>query len=109
MSVNTRNSIEDDLAAYLSSVPAAMSNPYPMFKRIRDTGPAYFHERGATYFLTSYPAVKAGLSNAGQLSNRGYADGTRAQAARARLEPDDRQLLDDVNGFELLMVSRSDG
>jgi cytochrome P450 len=109
MSVNTLSSKEDDLAAYLASVPAVMANPYPLFSRIRDTGPAYFHERGATYFLTSYPAVKAGLSDAGRLSNRGYADGTRARAARARLEPADRQLLDAVNGFELLMVSRSDG
>lgn len=109
MSVSPPRSIEDDLAAYLASVPDAMSDPYPLFGQIRATAPAYFHARGPAYFVCSHELVKAGLSDHARLSNRGYADGTRAAAARAALAPEDRLLLDDVNGFELLMVSRSDG
>jgi cytochrome P450 len=109
MSTSPSAEIEQDLAAYLSSAPDAMSNPYPLLTRIRDTGPAYFHAAGPAWIVTTHGAVKAALSDHERLSNRGYADGTRAAAARAALPEADRPLLDEVNAFELMMVSRSDG
>ena len=93
----------------LTSDTAALADPYPIYRQLRAVEGLYLHPSGPTVVVSRFSDVRAVLGNSEEMSNRGLAVGSRAEAIRSKLEPADQQIFDEVAAFENLYVSRADG
>lgn len=105
----TETALEADLAAFLGSDPEVMGNPYPLYDRLRETAPVYWHEAAPAHFVTTYDHVLWALQNADKIGQGGYQRGSRAEAILRSLSEADQVLLREVWDFEAHYVSRNDG
>lgn len=102
-------SLDDAVTRLLASDAAAIADPYPIYQRLRETPGLYVHPSGPTVVVSRFEDAREVLGNSTDMSNRGLAVGSRADAIRAALEPDDQRIFDEVAAFENLYVSRADG
>jgi cytochrome P450 len=99
-------SVSEDLARVLRSDPVTLRDPWPVWRELREAGPV--HESGEITVVTRFEDVRA-LAKDPRLSNSYHAQGARAEAIAARLEPDELAAHEEVCGFESMYVSRTDG
>jgi cytochrome P450 len=107
MSVGTRQSLDERLEALFESRPEAMEEANEIWREVREASPAYEH--GPTVLVTRYEDVKAAIKDGIRLSNKGYAEGSRAEAVRARLSDEGKAAFDEVSDFEANFITRTDG
>jgi cytochrome P450 len=105
--ITAPDSLDEQITRLFHSEPAAMADPDAVWRRLRDEAPVYRY-RSAKVF-SRYADVKAIHRDAKRVGNRGYGDSTEAAARRERFPAHLRGVLDEVNEFELMMVSRTDG
>jgi cytochrome P450 len=103
----TSATLDSRLDEILASQPAAMSDPYPIWRDLRETAPVVRH--GAVVLVNSHEEVKRRARDKVALSNRGGIDGTLFAANRERLDPEQRRAQGEIAKFESHYVSRSDG
>jgi cytochrome P450 len=77
-----------------------------VWRELREAGPV--HESGEITVVTRFEDVRA-LAKDPRLSNSYHAQGARAEAIAARLEPDELAAHEEICGFESMYVSRTDG
>ena len=99
--------LDAGLDGILGSRPEAMADPYPVWRRLRETAPTLRH--GKVVLVSSYEEVKKRTRNTTDLSNRYSIDGSLFATNRERLEPEQQQALLEISEFESRYVSRSDG
>lgn len=99
--------LRDRLAALFAGEPEALADPYPLYREARETSPVL--DLGPMVVLTAYGDVKSALRRAGELGNRALVEGSRVEAARARLAGDALAAFDEVIAFESHFPSRNDG
>lgn len=100
-------SVDERLDGLLASDPAAMADPFPLWRELRESAPV--HRHGAVVLVTSYDEVKLQTRNAVGLSSRYGIDGTLFAANRERLGESQRRAQSEIAEFESLYISRSDG
>ncbi len=100
-------SLEHRLGALLAGEPAALEAPAGVYREVREAARAF--ELGPVVLVTAYEDVREGLRDATRLSNRALVEGSRHDAARARLQGDARDAFDEVIAFEANFPSRNDG
>jgi cytochrome P450 len=100
-------SIDERLDGLLASDPAAMADPFPLWRELRESAPV--HRHGAVVLVTSYDEVKLQTRNAVGLSSRYGIDGTLFAANRERLGESQQRAQSEIAEFESLYISRSDG
>src|SRR5271155_2376563 len=102
-------SVEEDLTAFFSADPDAISWPYPLYERIRQGAGAARWAGGPGLVPTRYHDVKTGMSGAVPLANNAYLYGALASATLARIPAPLREPLLGLLDFEGLFMSRKDG
>jgi cytochrome P450 len=102
-------SVEEDLTAFFSADPGAISWPYPLYERIRQGAGAVRWAGGPALVLTRYHDVKTVMSGAVPLANNAYRYGALADATLARIPASLREPLLGLLDFEGLFMSRKDG
>jgi cytochrome P450 len=95
-----------ELSAFLASDPAALANPFPLWRRLRAAG--RLHDHGEIMVMTHHDDIAASLRDMRFLSNA-KGRGSQFEAIRARLQGDERVALDEVTEFERNYVSRTGG
>jgi cytochrome P450 len=107
MADTLERSPDEKFAAILSSDPAAIADPYPVYAAMRERGRAY--ELGPTVYLTRYDDVRTLIRDAKRFSSRHGEFGTRAEAVRARMtDPEHQRAYDEVMAFEADFLNRCD-
>jgi cytochrome P450 len=99
--------LEDGLTAILASDPAAMADPFPAWRQLREAGPAL--RMGPRVLVSRHEDVKSLVRDKSGLSSRAFIEGSQAEAIFARLSPEQRRAHLEVSAFEEKYVSRSDG
>jgi len=99
--------LDSGLDAILGSQPEAMSDPFPIWRELRETAPVLRH--GGVVLISSYEEVKKWTRNTTDLSNRYSIEGNLFAANRERLAPEQQQALLEIAEFESRYISRSDG
>lgn len=107
MSVQTENRLDDEVAALLRSEPAAIADPFPLWNRLREEAPVF--KSGPVVLVTRYQDVKRVQRDDGYFGHSGRAQGTRAQANRAKLDESQLAAWDEVTRFESNYLTRSEG
>jgi cytochrome P450 len=107
VSASTARSLDDELALVFASDPAAMADPHPLWRRLREQHRVYRHEH--TVLLTRYADIRELHRDSVHGSRRGFFEGTRAEAIRSSLPPDAQDAFDRVAAFQGLQVSRTEG
>jgi cytochrome P450 len=100
--------VQDALTPFIEQDPEALRDPYPLFRRFRETEPVYWRAAHEV-LLFRYEDVQAAFANTTQtskdLARRPYPEGERL---RGQLAEDDARLFDEVRAFEALQMSRTD-
>jgi cytochrome P450 len=100
-------SLDRDLARIFASEPAAMADPFPVWRRLRESSRAHRHEH--TVLLTRYEDIRELHRDDEHGSRRGFFEGTRAHAIRSALTPEATVAFDALAAFQGLQVSRTEG
>ena len=95
------------LDALIASDADAISDPFPVWRELRETTPVRRH--GAVVLISSYDDVKRYSRDAINFSNRSAIDGSLFETNRQRLDPRQKRAQSAVAEFESRYVSRSDG
>jgi cytochrome P450 len=107
MTVNKEGDLDDLLSRLMiSSDPEVMADPSPLWKRLGEKGPVYYH--GSSYLINTHRAIRKVILNKDVGINT-FAVGTRAEATRAALPPEGKVAFDEVSAFEAMYMSRNTG
>jgi cytochrome P450 len=99
--------LDGDLEALLAGRAASLAAPHELYAGVRARGRVYEH--GPMLLVTHYDDVKQAVRDHGHFSNRALIEGSRIDAARARLVGEEREAFDEVTGFGVNFASRADG
>src|SRR5258705_736239 len=99
--------LDTALTRLLASDPDVMADPFPLWRKLRETSPVY--SCGAVLLVTGHADVRALIRDERRLSNAAMLSGTRMAALTARLTPEQMDAYREVSSFESNYVSRSDG
>jgi cytochrome P450 len=99
-------SLDARLDALFSGDPVALADPYSVYGAARESARVY--ELGPMVLLTTYDDVRWALGENVRLSNKAQSEGSRVDAARARLGDDERDAFDEVFAFGSNFLSRTD-
>ena len=99
--------LDEELERIFASDPAAMADPHPVWRRLREEHRVHAH--GHTLLVTRYDDIRAVHRDDVRASRRGFFEGTRAQAIRAGLPPEAQAAFDAIAAFQGLQVSRTEG
>jgi cytochrome P450 len=102
----SRDGLRARLEALFTNDPAAMVDPYPVFRELREAGPV--HELGAMTLISRHADLRDAWRDIERLSSRTFL-GSRAQEALSRMNDEQREAYRIVSEFEAKYVSRSDG
>jgi cytochrome P450 len=100
-------SLDSELGPLLRSEPASLAAPQLIYRRLREEAPV--HRHGPIVLVARHADVRPLLRDEERFSKRFVVNGTRADAVRASLNPEQLQAFEAVTSFELMYVSRSDG
>jgi cytochrome P450 len=108
MTVESAPSIDllDRLRDYLGGDPAALVDPYPLFRDLREAGAV--HDLGTTVVVSRYDAVKAVLLDASRLSSRTFV-GSRVEEMQATMTGEERSAFDELVRFDSNSMQHTDG
>jgi cytochrome P450 len=105
MTTQTYDGIDAELAAVLQSTPEAMADPFGIWDRLRDEGPA--SRRAGIVFATRYPEVKELLKASGTSRYSKMWSNSAAQAElMKRLPADEVALVHEYNAFLANILDR---
>jgi cytochrome P450 len=90
-----------------AGLPQSLVRPHEIYASVRARGRVYEH--GPMVLLTHYDDVKLAIRDSERFSSRGLIEGTRIDAARARLVGEEREAFDEVTNFGVNFASRVDG
>ncbi|MFZ0977136.1 MAG: cytochrome P450 [Solirubrobacteraceae bacterium] len=97
--------LHDRLRSYLGGDPAALVDPYPLFRDLREAGAV--HDLGTTVVISRYDAVKAVLLDASRLSSRTFV-GSRVEEMQATMTGEERSAFDELVRFDSNSVQHTD-
>jgi cytochrome P450 len=97
--------LHDRLRSYLGGDPAALVDPYPLFRDLREAGAV--HDLGTTVVVSRYDAVKAVLLDASRLSSRTFV-GSRVEEMQATMTGEERSAFDELVRFDSNSVQHTD-
>lgn len=103
---DARSELNADLKRLFASDPHAMSDPFPLWNRLRAQAPVHYFSDA--HLVSGNKMVKA-LIDDPRAGHNAARYGNRARQARARLSPEDRIAFDEVSAFEAMYMSRNDG
>jgi len=103
----TEQSLRERLESLFASEPDTIADSAEILRSVRERGPLY--ELGEMVLVTRYDDVKAVISDSVGYGSDAKRSGSRAQAIRASLTPEEQLAFDEVVEFEGLYVSRADG
>lgn len=98
--------LHDRLRAYLGADPAVLTDPYPLFRDLREAGA--IHDLGTTVVVPRFVEVKAVLRDAARLSSRTFV-GSRAEEMQASMSDEEREAFDAVARFDSSTMQHADG
>jgi cytochrome P450 len=101
------NDLERRLDELFAGQPASLARPHDLYAQVRAAARAYEH--GPMVLLTHYDDVKLAIRDSRRFSSRGLIEGSRIDAARARLAGAERDAFDEVTSFGVNFASRVDG
>jgi cytochrome P450 len=102
----TEPDLPEGLDAFLSGDQRVMRNPYPLYAQLREHGPVIEH--GAFAFIPRYDDVRSVYLDDARFKKSYFTEGTLADAVRARVPTDLKDIYDEVDRFEGLFLPRSD-
>jgi cytochrome P450 len=100
------SSLDEDLAALLTSDPRLTHDPYPFYGRLREERPV--HRLGSSVFVSTYAEVKAAYLDTRRLVNK-PSETSDPSAALSLLSDAEKQMYDELLDFERGFMSRMDG
>jgi cytochrome P450 len=99
--------LEGRFADLMTSRPAAIADPWPLWRELRETAPVL--ELGPAFAVTRHADVKAILRDPARFSSDSNRRGTRAAELRSRLDEEQRRAFDEVYDFQGRFVVATDG
>ncbi len=99
----TTPSLEQSITALLAGDPEVVRDPYPIYQRMRESGPVYWH-KSTTPFVTRHAQAKALFNDGRFLTRRG-----QERFKLDTLSEDDRQRVREICAFEALQLSGMNG
>jgi cytochrome P450 len=99
-------SLDDRLGRIFASEPVAMAHPDETWRELRDRAPV--HRLGPIVLISRHADARDMLRDQQRFSSRYFVTGSRAQAIRASLTPEQRAANDEIGAFESMYMSRSD-
>ncbi len=96
--------LEQAVAALLAGDQDVVRNPYPVYQRMRDLGPVYWH-KSTVPFVTRHAEAKASLLDDQRLLTRRGQERFKMDS----LSEDDRQRVREIVAFEALQLSGMNG
>ena len=99
-------SLDDRLSRIFASEPVAMAHPDETWRELRDRAPV--HRLGPIVLVARHEDARDVLRDQQRFSSRYFVTGSRAQAIRASLGPEQLAANDEIGAFESMYMSRSD-
>jgi cytochrome P450 len=99
-------SLDERLSRIFASEPVAMAHPDETWRELRERSPV--HRLGPIVLVSRHEDARDLLRDQERFSSRYFVTGSRAEAIRASLTPDQRVANDEIGAFESMYMSRSD-
>lgn len=106
MSATVTEPLESEVTRLFACDPDALSDPYPIYRRLRDEQPVM--QVGPLVVVSRFDDVEACFENTTDLLNTQVRDSTRVQATVAALPPAEQEKFWELFDFEALMVFATD-
>jgi cytochrome P450 len=100
-------SLYDRLGALFDSDPVAMADAPELYGALREAGPV--HEFGPVVLVTPHAECKAVFRDSERFASGGYRAGSFAAANRARLTPEQQGAFDELNRFDSMRMTATNG
>jgi cytochrome P450 PksS len=102
MTTAATESLEQEVSRLFGCDPAALADPYPIYRRLREERPVM--QVGPLVVVSRFDDVEACYENTADLLNAQDRNSTRVQATVAALSPEDQRKFWELFDFEALMV-----